>query len=358
MTQHSQQAMKIVDINGVFVDAFLLDANNEIAFISLIGKDTALQEFRARWSLPASQGGLTDFQIETNDSTIRLFLGEIKKMQMVSGRLSTHLFGDLIQLWLFKELSQKPDYANRQAIQLYRPDDDADAIQDNLWTLIKDLSHLPLLDEWRAVIVDLLIEKQWITTWQGVGLLAHQLHLPEEELALLLHANIQSGALLAEANAQGQLVVCDKQTTNLTNLTETVDTDSSVDDFWDTEVISTYRRKQAIEDGVLIDVSQLAKEAGFIVPVAMTSEAWHKCVYWPADYGSHQDETGRLWDVLYMAFMAMKRAPTGGSQLLYKLLCIPADGSSLDALEVELKIVSGPGDDGEHVITLMLPNES
>ena len=361
MTQQSQQAMKIVDINGVFVDAFLLDANNEIAFISLIGKDTALQEFRARWSLPASQGGLTDFQVETDNSTIRLFLGEIKKMQMVSGRLSTHLFGDLIQLWLFKELSQKPDYANRQAIQLYRPDDDADAIQDNLWTLIKDLSHLPLLDEWRAVIVNLLIEKQWITTWQGVGLLAHQLHLPEEELALLLHANIQSGALLAEANAQGQLVVCDKQMTVLTKMDESIDASATTtkDDYCsDAEVIHRYSRKQAIEDGVLIDVSQLAKEAGFIVPVAMTSEAWHKCVYWPADYGSHQDETGRLWDVLYMAFMAMKRAPTGGSQLLYKLLCIPADGSSLDALEVELKIVSGPGDDGEHVITLMLPNES
>jgi len=169
MTQQSQQPMKIVDINGVFVEAFLLDSNNEIAFISLIGKDTALQEFRARWSLPASQGGLTDFQVETDDSTLRLFLGEIKKMQTLSGRLSTHLFGDLIQLWLFKELSQTPNYANRQAIQLYRPDDDADAIQDNLWTLIKDLSHLPLLDEWRVVIVDLLVEKQWITTWQGIG---------------------------------------------------------------------------------------------------------------------------------------------------------------------------------------------
>ena len=60
----SQPPMKIVDINGVFVEAFLLDSNNEIAFISLIGKDTALQEFRVRWSLPASQGGLTDFQVE------------------------------------------------------------------------------------------------------------------------------------------------------------------------------------------------------------------------------------------------------------------------------------------------------
>ena len=358
----TQQAMKIVDINGVFVEAFLLDASNEIAFISLIGKDTALQEFRARWSLPASQGGLTDFQVETNDSTIRLFLGEIKKMQTLSGRLSTHLFGDLIQLWLFKELSQTPDYANRQAIQLYRPDDDADAIQDNLWTLIKDLSHLPLLDEWRTVIVDLLIEKQWITTWQGVGLFAHHIHLPEEELALLLQANIQSGALLAAANSQGQWVVCDQQTMVLMKMDKSSDESSPAttdDNFWsDAKVVSTYRREQAIDDGFLVDVSQLAKEAGFIVPVAMTIEAWRKCVYWPTDYGSHQDETGRLWDVLYLAFLAMKRAPTGGSQLLYKLLCVPADGSSLDALEVELKIISGPGDEGEHVITLMLPNES
>ncbi len=357
----TQQPMKIVDINGVFVEAFLLDSNNEIAFISLIGKDTALQEFRARWSLPASQGGLTDFQVETDDSTIRLFLGEIKKMQTLSGRLSTHLFGELIQLWLFKELSQTPDYANRQAIQLYRPDDDSDAIQDNLWTLIKDLSHLPLLDEWRVVIIDLLIKKQWISTWQGVGLLAHHIHLPEEELALLLQANIQSGALLAAANSQGQWVVSNKQTIVLTQTNESIDKSASTakDDFWaDAEVIHRYTRTEAIKDGVLVDVSQLAQEAGFIVPVAMTMEAWRKCVYWSADYGSHQDETGRLWDVLYLAFLAMKRAKRGGSQLIYKLLCIPADGSSLDALEVELKLISGPGDDGEHVITIMLPNES
>ena len=59
-----------------------------------------------------------------------------------------------------------------------------------------------------------------------------------------------------------------------------------------------------------------------------------------------------------MAYVAMSSAENGGTQLLYKLLCIPGDGSSMDAKEVELKIVSGPGDDGEHVITIMLPNES
>jgi hypothetical protein len=37
------------------------------------------------------------------------------------------------------------------------------------------------------------------------------------------------------------------------------------------EIIYSYTRKQAIADGVLIDVTELAKEAGFKCPVAFTS---------------------------------------------------------------------------------------
>ena len=33
-------------------------------------------------------------------------------------------------------------------------------------------------------------------------------------------------------------------------------------------------RAQAIEDGVLVDVSDIAKEAGFRYPVALTSALW------------------------------------------------------------------------------------
>jgi hypothetical protein len=39
------------------------------------------------------------------------------------------------------------------------------------------------------------------------------------------------------------------------------------------EIIYSYTRKQAIADGVLIDVTELAKEAGFKCPVAFTSSA-------------------------------------------------------------------------------------
>src|ERR1039458_9449603 len=39
-------------------------------------------------------------------------------------------------------------------------------------------------------------------------------------------------------------------------------------------VIYSYTRKQAIEDGVLVDITEMAKEAGIKYPVAITSTAF------------------------------------------------------------------------------------
>ena len=44
--------------------------------------------------------------------------------------------------------------------------------------------------------------------------------------------------------------------------------------FSDADLIHSYSRAQAIEDGVLVDVSETAREAGFTVPVAITRAAW------------------------------------------------------------------------------------
>lgn len=71
------------------------------------------------------------------------------------------------------------------------------------------------------------------------------------------------------------------------------------------EPISVYTRAQAIEDGVLVPVDDLAREAGFLIPVVMTASVDALC-------GSHgrpyADYRGRQWDVLYLAAYAWKRA--------------------------------------------------
>lgn len=42
-------------------------------------------------------------------------------------------------------------------------------------------------------------------------------------------------------------------------------------------VVSSYSRAQALEDGVLVDVTRMAKEAGFKVQVAQFHRRYHDC---------------------------------------------------------------------------------
>lgn len=124
----------------------------------------------------------------------------------------------------------------------------------------------------------------------------------------------------------------------------------------DTEnVVFSYSRAQAIADGVLIDVSDVAKEAGFRFPVAMTAAAWSDCVAWrESGQGAGQSESGRLWDVLWMAKLAVKRAE--GDRISFTVLRVPTRGGGRAQLAT-LQAVVGPGDHWEPIITLMLPGE-
>ncbi|MCG7872651.1 MAG: hypothetical protein JAZ11_11175 [Candidatus Thiodiazotropha lotti] len=126
------------------------------------------------------------------------------------------------------------------------------------------------------------------------------------------------------------------------------------------DVIYTYTRAQAIEDGVLVDAGSMAQEAGFKWPVALTSAVWEDCVAWTDDDSRKkpfQDQSGRLWDVLYMASHAIRTSKDSGDRMMFQLYRVPRDGHSTEAVLVTLKLIVGPGDAGEPVITILLPDE-
>lgn len=133
---------------------------------------------------------------------------------------------------------------------------------------------------------------------------------------------------------------------------------SLIDFFGD--VIFAYTRAQALADGMLVDVSKTAHEAGFRCPVAITQAAWEATVAWSCADSQcqvHQDTSGRLWDVLTMAHHAIRTSLVSQSQLVYRFLCIPRDGVAKVPSLMSLKLVTGPGDAGEQVITIMLVGE-
>lgn len=119
------------------------------------------------------------------------------------------------------------------------------------------------------------------------------------------------------------------------------------------DVIYAYTRKQALEDGELVDVSETAREAGIKFPVAMTRELYHGTIE-PDAKATERGESlsGRLWDALFMLRIAIGKAR--GSHIAYEALFTFNGRRKL----VKMNAVCGPGDDAEPVITLMLPSES
>ena len=130
--------------------------------------------------------------------------------------------------------------------------------------------------------------------------------------------------------------------------------------------IHVYSRADALRDGVLVDISEAAREAGWAFPVAMTKKAWTETVEWSeADTdrtGCPQDPEGRLWDVLSVgSFTARARGNREGARFPFRLFVVPRDRvvewDSDGVPEVELDIVVGAGDQGEGVVTIMCPDE-
>ena len=125
--------------------------------------------------------------------------------------------------------------------------------------------------------------------------------------------------------------------------------------FDDMPVIFRYTRQEAIDDGVLVDLSAWAKETGFRIPVACTSAVWHELIVPPQGTKElGQSERGRAHDVLWMLFVAIKRSSDKSSCLLYEVLFL---NEKQKHETVQLKAVCGPGDNGEPVLTVMKPDE-
>ena len=125
-------------------------------------------------------------------------------------------------------------------------------------------------------------------------------------------------------------------------------------------VIDAYTRAQAIEDGILVDVSETAREAGFKIPVALTRAVWDRLVALPEGYKGFQDESGRLWDVLWMARFYANRSPNT-DRLTMCVLVRDIRKDLHDSQRSPRKhypvVAIGSGDAGEPVITIMWSDE-
>ena len=121
-------------------------------------------------------------------------------------------------------------------------------------------------------------------------------------------------------------------------------------------IVHVYSRSQAVADGVQVEVTKTAHEAGIKFPVFLTHGVFELCVAVPAGV-SGQDEAGRLWDVVWMLRFAILRA-RAEVQRIPVALYVRNTNTERPRL-VKLIATCGPLDldDPQPAITVMLPDE-
>ena len=120
-------------------------------------------------------------------------------------------------------------------------------------------------------------------------------------------------------------------------------------------VIYSYTRAQAVADGVQVEVTKTAQEAGIKFPMFLTRAVFDAYVAVPPGV-TGQDEAGRLWDVVWMTRSAIMRSH-GNTDRLPVALYVRNDNRA--AKLVKLFATCGPLDidDPLPAITVMLPDE-
>jgi len=176
-----QSLMQLDIIPDLYVDASLVDAYDKLLFLSLWGRDTAIQEFLAGISLANEEGGINSFFLSTGikssgDPQRKLIqIGEAKRLNHYSGRMpASNVFGgDMAHLWVFDRLVTEPDLANRRTIAISKTInhsvDDETATQNRIWQLTKAICHLPLLDHWAKTVISTFYHHEWIKDFDGIG---------------------------------------------------------------------------------------------------------------------------------------------------------------------------------------------
>src|ERR1051326_5130026 len=120
-------------------------------------------------------------------------------------------------------------------------------------------------------------------------------------------------------------------------------------------VIYSYTRAQAVADGVQVEVTKVAAEAGIRFPVFLTRTVYDAFVTVPPGVNA-QDEAGRLWDIVWMTRFAIIRAKPGADRLPVALY---VRNDNRAAKLIKLIATCGPLDidDPQPAITVMMPDE-
>ena len=145
------------ELQDLFVDACVRDAAGNLMFMSVYGRDGAIQQLLAAIQLGSAEGGLRYLTLvdpRTRRDLLPVSIGDRDRLTKFSGRLpKENLFGNLVHTWLYDPEIIKPNRGTGSAWLLVDQVSDPDGFtpenrRDRIWSLYQELSRVPLLPHW------------------------------------------------------------------------------------------------------------------------------------------------------------------------------------------------------------------
>lgn len=156
----------VKELQDIFVDACVRAPDGELAFISVFGRDGAVQQLYASLHLGIQEGGIRQITLldpDTGQTLAAVPVGDPRRLDKYSGRLpKDNLFGNLVHTWIYDEALLNPSKATGSAWLLIDRETqahDLGSLEARTWSLIEQLSPLPLLPHWRALVLGTLGER-------------------------------------------------------------------------------------------------------------------------------------------------------------------------------------------------------
>lgn len=153
---------KLMELSDLYVDACIRDESGELMFLSIYGRDTAIQQFLAALALKDDNGGFSSFRLSLDDQegvqTIeKVHVSNPDRLEKFSGRLpKENLFGNLVHTWIYDPVLLRPNKSSKSGWLMlderFTPASRNRVLQ-GVWALYKTLSPVPLLDEWMEVVL-------------------------------------------------------------------------------------------------------------------------------------------------------------------------------------------------------------
>jgi len=194
MNKTMDNFMTIPEISGVFVDAILTDESDHLIFGSFWGHDTAIRDFQGRLTLGQAESGMTSFHvIDDHRNQLQETFTRISNndsLKQMTGRVHTDILGDLVHCWLYSKEVVTPDLANHRMMLLNQ-----DETPSSLWSAIKMVCPIPLLDQWEYQIKQSLIDANMITFLDGINQTGIKIVIDEEKMAAIVKNGCIDGSL-------------------------------------------------------------------------------------------------------------------------------------------------------------------